>query len=93
MSYRIEVSPNVVKEVKALPGHIRAQARKLMRVLGDDPRPTRAKELRDKPKIYRIWLAGLWRVAYEIDDELETVRILRVRRREQIDYESLGRQN
>jgi mRNA-degrading endonuclease RelE of RelBE toxin-antitoxin system len=53
------------------------------------PRPSRAKELRDQPNTYRIWLAGRWRIAYEIDEELERIRILRVRRKEQIDYGSL----
>lgn len=90
MSYQVEVSPKVRKEIKALPGHVRAQARQLIRALGENPRPSRAKELRGKPNIYRIWLAGRWRVAYEIDDELKRIRILRVRRKERIDYESLG---
>lgn len=90
MSYRIETSPEVQKEIKALPGHVRAQARQLIRALGRDPRPSRAKELHGKPNIYRIWLAGRWRIAYEIDDELKRIRILRVRRKEQVDYESLG---
>ena len=90
MSYRIEVSPEARKEIKALPGHVRAQARKLVGALAGHPRPPRAKELRGKPNIYRIWLAGRWRVAYEVDDELTRVRILRVRRKEQIDYDSLG---
>lgn len=90
MSYRVEVPPEVRKEIKALPGHVRAQARQLIRSLGENPRPSRAKELRGKPNIYRIWLAGRWRIAYEIDDELERIRVLRVRRKERIDYESLG---
>ena len=89
MSYRVEVPPEVRKEIKALPGHVRAQARQLIRALGENPRPSRAKELRGKPNIYRIWLAGRWRIAYETDDELERIRILRVRRKERIDYESL----
>jgi mRNA interferase RelE/StbE len=93
VSYRIEVSPDVVQEIKSLPGYVRAQARELIRALADNPRPPRAKELRGKPNIYRIWLAGRWRVAYEVDDELATVRVLRVRSKAQIDYESLGRQN
>jgi len=33
---------------------VRAQARQLIRALGDNPWPTRAKELRGKPNIYRI---------------------------------------
>ena len=89
MSYRVEVPPEVRKEIKALPGHVRAQARQLIRALGENPHPSRAKELRGKPNIYRIWLAGRWRVAYEIDDELERIRVLRVRRKERIDYESV----
>lgn len=89
MSYRVKVSPEAIKEIKALPGHVRAQARQLIRALGNDPRASRAKELRGKPNICRIWLAGRWRIAYEIDDELGHVRILRVRRKERIDYESL----
>ena len=89
MSYQIKVPPEVQKEIKDLPGHVRAQARQLISALGESPRPSRAKELRGKPNIYRIWLAGRWRIAYEIDDELKLVRILRVRRKERIDYESL----
>ena len=89
MSYQIKVPPEVRKEIKDLPGHVRAQARQLISALGENSRPSRAKELRGKPNIYRIWLAGRWRIAYEIDDELKLIRILRVRRKERIDYESL----
>lgn len=89
MNYQIEISPEARQEILALAGYIRAQARQLIRALGDNPRPPRAKELRGKPNIYRIWLAGRWRVAYEIDDELKLIRILRVRQKEQMDYESL----
>lgn len=89
MSYRIEVPPPVQKEIMALPGYVRAQARQLIRALGENPRPSRAKELRGKPDIYRIWLARRWRIAYEVDDDLQHVRILRVRSKEQINYEGL----
>jgi mRNA-degrading endonuclease RelE of RelBE toxin-antitoxin system len=89
VSYQIEVSPEARQEIKALTGYVRAQARQLIKALGETPRPPRAKELRGKPNIYRIWLAGRWRVAYEVDDDLELIRILRVRRKEQMDYESL----
>lgn len=89
MSYRVEIPPPVQNEIKALPGYVRAQARQLIRELGKNPRPSRAKELDEKPNIYRIWLAGKWRIAYHIDDALLLVRILRVRFKENIDYESL----
>ena len=38
---------------------------------------------------YPIWLAGRWRIAYEIDDAARLIRILRVRSKEQIDYASI----
>ncbi len=89
MSYRIEVIPPAQKEIEALPGYARAQARQLIRELKENPYPARAKELRGKPKIFRLWLATHWRIAYKVEDDLQQVLILRVRRKEQIDYESL----
>ena len=54
--------------------------------MGQDPKTARAKELRDRANIYRIWLAGRWRIVYEVNDEQIVVLILRVRRKEDIDY-------
>ncbi len=90
MSYLIEVPPPVQKEIRELPGHVRAQARQLIGALANDPRPSRSKELRNRSNLYRIWLAGRWRIAYEVDDEQRRVRILRVRLKESIDYDSLA---
>ncbi len=89
MSYLIDVTREARGEIKALPGYVRAQARKLVRALGLDPRPARAKELCEDPRIYRIWLAGRWRIAYAVDDEARAVHVLRVRRRSLLDYEGL----
>ena len=89
MSYQIEILPSVYREIKGLPGYVRSQSYQLIDQLAQNPRPSRAAELRGKPGIYRIWLAGRWRIVYQIDDELKRVRILRVRRKEQIDYEEL----
>ena len=95
MSYRLDVTRDARGEIKALPGYVRAQARKLIQALGFDPRPPRAKELRGKPNVYRIWLAGRWRIAYAIHDEDRSTRgggvvhVLRVFRKELIEYESL----
>ena len=89
MSYRVEISPDAQREIKALSGNVRAQALKLLRSLSENPRLPRAKELRDKPSVYRIWLAGKWRIVYKIDEDPKRILVLRVRRKEQIDYESL----
>ena len=89
MSYRTKINPEAWAEIRALPGYVRAQARKLIDRLANEPRPSRARELRGKPNIYRIWLAAKWRIAYEVIDEDFCVHVLRVRRKEDIDYESL----
>ena len=86
MSYQVEIARPAQIEIKALPGHVRAQARQLINSLKEIPRPTRAKQLRDKPNIYRLWLVRRWRIAYLIDDDLKLVRVLRIRRKEIIDY-------
>lgn len=88
MSYRIELHGEALADLKALPAYVRAQAIELIDWLAAMPRPPRAKELRDKPGIYRIWLAGRWRIVYEVDDERQTVVVRRIRRKEDIDYDS-----
>jgi mRNA interferase RelE/StbE len=90
VSYRIEIEPAARQEIRALPGYVRAQAEALIDALADDPRPARAKELQGKPGIYRLWLAGRWRIVYEINEDPPVIFILRVRRKERIDYPSAG---
>jgi mRNA-degrading endonuclease RelE of RelBE toxin-antitoxin system len=78
------------REIRYLPGHVRAQARQAVPTLAENPRPPRARELRDRPGIYRLWLAGRWRIVYHVDDALQIVTILRVRRKDDIDYGSVS---
>jgi len=89
VSYRVEVSSLAKRELRALPGHVRAQALQLLRSLAVDPRPAQSKELRGKSNIYRVWLAKNWRVVYALEDEIALVLIIRIRRKEHIDYDSL----
>jgi mRNA-degrading endonuclease RelE of RelBE toxin-antitoxin system len=89
VSYQIEVPASVKKEIRSLPGYVRAEARVLIRELASELRPTRSKELRAQPNIYRLWLAGRWRIAYHIDGEAQVIVVLRVERKESIDYEGL----
>ncbi|MBO9333400.1 MAG: hypothetical protein J7455_00910 [Roseiflexus sp.] len=58
MSYQIELHREALAELKALPASVRAQATALFDLLATTPRPPRAKDLRDKPGIYRIWLGA-----------------------------------
>ena len=87
MSYQVEISPEAQKEIKALSGYVRSAALKMLRDLGKDPRPPRSKELRDKPNVYRIWLLKKWRIVYRIEEDPKRILVLRVRLKEQVDYD------
>jgi mRNA interferase RelE/StbE len=89
VSYRVEIAGPARTDIRRLSGYLRAQALSLISALAREPRPPRAKELRDKPGIYRIWLAGRWRIAYEVDDEDHRILVLRVRSKDRMDYDSL----
>ncbi len=89
MPYKIRIAPEAHKEIKALSGHVRSPASQIIQHLGKDPRPSFAKELCGKPTMYRIRLLNKWRIVYQIKDDEKVVVILRVRRKEDIDYDSL----
>ncbi len=89
MSYRIELIPPARAEIRALCGYLRAQALELVAALGDRPRPPRARELWSRPEIHRIWLAGSWRVAYQVDETTRRVLILCLRHKESIAFDTL----
>ena len=89
MRYAIEISPEAQREIKRLPAYVRAQAIELIDDLADNPRPPRAKELREKANIYRIWLAGRWRIVYSIQDGVLLITVIRVRRKSEIDYDEI----
>lgn len=89
MNYLVEISPSARQEVRRLPAHVRAQALQLIDELQKNPRPVRAKELQFLQNIYRIWLAGHWRIVYSVDDDLNVVLITRLRHKDYVDYQSL----
>ncbi|HZF38697.1 MAG TPA: type II toxin-antitoxin system RelE/ParE family toxin [Blastocatellia bacterium] len=89
MPYKIRIAPEAHKEIKALSGYVRSPALKIIQSLSKDARPSFAKELRGKSTMYRIRLLDKWRIVYQIKDDEKVVVILRVRRKEDIDYDSL----
>jgi mRNA interferase RelE/StbE len=80
MPYRVRVTDAARRELLRLPGHVRQRARRAVEELANQPRPSGARELRDRPGRFRFWLDG-WRVIYRVDDEAQTVLVLTVRRK------------
>jgi mRNA-degrading endonuclease RelE of RelBE toxin-antitoxin system len=89
VAHRVELSPDAQRELRTLPAHVRAQALEQLRRLSAEPRPARAKALRDRDGLYRLWLAKRWRIVYRVDEDPRRVLVLRVRRKERIDYDSV----
>lgn len=81
MAYRLRITATAQGEILRLPGHLRQRARHAVAELADEPRPQRAKELRGLPNRYRLWLNG-WRIIYRVDDQDQSVLILRVRHKQ-----------
>ncbi len=92
---RLWVEPAVIDEIAALPGNMRQRMRRAVRDLPQEPRPAQSRAL-DVPE--DLALEGIearrlriehWRVIYVIDQDLELITVLAVRRRPPYNYEDL----
>lgn len=80
MLYKIRITGDAEHDVRSLPGNMRQRARRMIRALGDDPRPPGARGLRGNPAYYRLRL-DRWRIIYRLFDDDRIVLVLRVRRK------------
>lgn len=103
MPYRIYVPPDVLSDVKQLPGHVRQRIKRFVDSLADEMRPSRSiilespteSETDDEDEQFanmfelRRYRLDDWRVVYAIDEQLEMIYILAVRKRPPYDYDDL----
>jgi mRNA-degrading endonuclease RelE of RelBE toxin-antitoxin system len=78
MSYQVELGEEARRAIRVVPGNYRQRIRRLIDALEANPRPHRAKLLREHANVYRISLDH-WRIVYIVEDELERITIVRVR--------------
>ena len=80
MSYRVELSPAAERDVRKLDPHIRKQVTHDILRLEDNPRPQGVERLEAKQKLYRVYVGPgkVYRVIYEIRDEILVVLVVRV---------------
>jgi mRNA-degrading endonuclease RelE of RelBE toxin-antitoxin system len=90
MTYRVRYDKRFMRQLEALPGDVRAVARRLVHSLTDNPRPSRAKELEGHSNHYRIWLPRDCRLVYGVLDEENLVDLLYVGPKHPDLYEKLG---
>jgi mRNA interferase RelE/StbE len=95
--YRVEITSAARKEIRVLPGKIRQRTLTLLKALSEEPRPNNSKpmdlsklnyELPSGMELYRIRLES-WRIVYVMEEELQLLTILAVRKRPPYQYEDL----
>lgn len=81
-SYKVLIKPSAVKELEALPKKDRQRLVRRIQSLGAEPRPHGCEKLSGAGK-YRVW-QGDYRVVDSIDDQAQTLLIVKVGHRREI---------
>jgi mRNA interferase RelE/StbE len=82
VTYRVELRPAAVRELRKLDRRARDRVSKVITLLADDPRPPAAKMLvsDDEPRLWRV-RTGDYRIIYQIHDDVLLVLVINVRHR------------
>ena len=83
MTYRIEVTPPAVRQLRKLDPSARRRVQAAVELLGSEPRPAGAKKLVGGAGEWRV-RTGDCRVVYEIRDEVLVVLVVAVGHRREI---------
>lgn len=83
MSYRIEVAPSAVRQLRNLDPTARRRVQAAIELLAIDPRPTGTKKLVGGDGEWRA-RTGDYRIIYEIQDQLLVVLVLAVGHRRNV---------
>jgi mRNA interferase RelE/StbE len=83
VKYRVLILPVAQKDHNAIPSPSYEQIEQKMLALGENPRPTGCKKLKDTEGTWRIRV-GVYRILYDIDDSGATVIVLRIGHRKEI---------
>ena len=85
--YRLFIKPSARKELLGLQKDVKTRAQLIIDTLSEQPRPRGYKKLFGYTNLYRIRI-GSYRIIYEIEDSVKTVRILAVKHRKDV-YKSI----
>lgn len=83
MTYRIEVAPAAVRQMRKLDPAARRRIHAALELLGEHPRPSGAKKLVGGDGEWRV-RTGDYRIAYEIHDDVLLVLVVAVGHRRDI---------
>lgn len=83
MTYRVEVAPAAVRQLRKLNPDARRRVQAAVELLADQPRPTAAKKLVGGDGEWRV-RTGDYRIIYEIRDDVLLVLVVAVGHRRDI---------
>lgn len=84
MTYRIEVLPAAVRELRKVHPEIRSRLRGALAKLAEDPRPPGARALKHREGMLRVRVAD-YRIIYQVQGDVLTVLAVRVGHRSDVD--------
>jgi mRNA interferase RelE/StbE len=89
--FKVYTTQRALREAKELPGHVRQRARRAIRALADNPRPSSSRDLdvEDFDRELRRLKLDNWRIVYAITESENAVDVLAVRKRPPYDYGDL----
>ncbi len=82
-SYRIEIAPAALRELKKLAQGVREQIAPDIDALATEPRPSGVVKLEGKSDFYRF-RSGDYRIVYSIQDEALIVLVVKVANRREV---------
>jgi mRNA interferase RelE/StbE len=81
--YQVKFKTSAAKEFQKLPSPVKQRLQIAINHLKTDPRPIGSIKLKGSDDLYRLRV-GDYRIVYQIDDEIKTVVITRVRHRRDV---------
>jgi mRNA-degrading endonuclease RelE of RelBE toxin-antitoxin system len=90
MPYRIKIDRQFLQQLEALPGDVRSVARRQVKLLADQPRPSGSKELDQHPGAFRVWLPRGHRLVRRVLEVEAAIDLLYVGPKSPDLYEKLG---
>ena len=82
MTYRIDVLPAAVREIRKLPPEAKRRVQAVIELLSENPRPPAATKLTARPE-WRV-RTGDYRVLYRIEDDILTIVVVRAGHRRDV---------
>lgn len=83
VTYQINWKPSALKEVKLIDRSVIPRILNVIESLSINPRPAGVRKLQGSKRSYRVRV-GDYRIVYEIEDEILTVYIVRIRHRKSV---------